>query len=282
MQERAHFPSSLLGLLKKSRRITWLFSATLVGACQFTPLMNRIDVGQEPIVVFVAEGSDGSTDLFASSSAGGTVFQLTYNRPVESNPALAPGGVLLAFLRHPLRADSTGRELVVMNLANNNERRIALPESAGALMQLAWLEDGSAIILKTTTGIWRVNPPPAKPDPTHLDPEKSVAAETTLAVTLGKPVIAWAAECRSTPGICALVNGEEIQQLSEIGTAPFRWGTDSVAWFIDERIEVRPLGGGKTRQLIWSNPPSNPRQAAWARPLTDSPTTRETGLVPPR
>lgn len=233
-------------------------------------------------MVFVAEGGDGSTDLFASSSAGGTVFQLTFNRPVESNPRLAPGGVLLAFFRRPLRADSTARELIVMNLANNNERRIAIPEGAGAPVQLAWLEDGSAIMVKTTMGIWRVTPPPLKPNPTRLETGALAAAETTLAVALGKPVVAWAVECRSKPGVCALVEGEEIQQLSDIGTAPFRWGADSVAWFIDERIEVRPLGGGRTRQLIWSNPPSNPREATWAQPLIEPTTARETGLIPPR
>ena len=40
---------------------------------------------------------------------------------------------------------------------------------------------------------------------------------------------------------------------------PLAWGTDSVAYFVGEEVEIRPLGAGRSRRLEIESPPA-PRQ----------------------
>lgn len=240
--------------------------------------MNRMAVGEEPIVVFVADAADGSTDLFAVSPGGGAVHQLTYNRPVESHPALDPAGTVVAFFRQPPSGDSTARIIGVMNLLNAAEREIRLPATAGTPLRLAWDSGGRTLIVGTTRGTWAVPAPPARGAPARLEGPEAARADTLLGVPLGDPVLALAAPCGD--GICAVLPSGEVQLLVPRGQMPFRWGADSVAWFDGDRIEVRPLGPGRSRHVMWSRPPARPRQATYARG-TPGPTGGETGLIPP-
>jgi len=253
--------------------------ACLLSACQFTPLMNRIAVGEEAMVIFVAEAGDGSTDLFAVSAGGGPVHQLTFNRPVESHPALSPDGTVVAFLRQPVRGDSTTREVAVMNLVNAAERRLPLPAEAGAPLRLAWTDDGGGILVRTTTGVWQMVAPPAAPAARRLEAGELARADTLLAVGLGHPVFAVVEPC-GEGGLCAAGAGGQRQELTSRGTMPFRWGADSVAWFDQDRIEVRPLGAGRSRQVMWTRAPRNPRQATHA-PGPGSSRRGESGLMEP-
>lgn len=241
--------------------------------------MNRIAVGEEPFVVFVAEGTDGSTDLFAVSAGGGPVHQITYNRPVESHPALSPDGAALAFLRESFGGDSTTREVVVMNLLNAAERRVALPPAAGVPLMVAWHEAGGTLVVRTTAGAWEVAAPPAEPRPRPLDAGELARADTLLAVGIGRPVFALVEACG--PGLCAVGGEGQRQELTSRGSMPFRWGADSLAWFDQGRIEVRPLGAGRSRQVMWSREPRNPRQATYA-PGVPGNRRGESGLMEPR
>jgi hypothetical protein len=241
--------------------------------------MNRIAVGEEPLVMFVAEAADGSTDLFAVSPGGGPVHQVTFNRPVESHPALNPAGTVVAFFRQPVRGDSTTREVVVLNLVNSAERRLALPEGAGAPLRLAWDKVGERLVVGTDRGIWEMAAPPARPEPRQLEGPAAASADTLLSVGLGEPAFALAEPCEGG-AICAMSPAGERQVLAARGTGPFRWGADSLAWFDQDRIEVRPLGAGRSRQVMWSQPPDNPRQATYAAG-TGAPRQVPTGLVVP-
>ena len=269
LEERARQASPL--------RVVLLLPSLL--ACQFTPLMNRLAVGEEPIIVFVAEAADGSTDLFAVSAGGSSVHQLTYNRPVESHPALSPDGSAVAFLRRPLRADSTGNEVTLMNLLNAAERQFPLPEEAGAVLRVAWTRDGGALVVRTTRGPWRIEAPPADADPRPLAGTEAAQADTLLAVALGQPVFALVKPCEGQ-GLCVHTVGGEVEPLTSRGSGAFRWGVDSVAWFEQERIEVRPLGPGLSRQVMWTRVPRNPREATYAA-ASGPPRQPETGLVAP-
>lgn len=242
--------------------------------------MNRLAVGEEAIVIFVAEAGDGSTDLFAVAAEGGAVHQLTYNRPVESHPALSPDGGAVAFLRRPLRGDSTSDVVTVMNLLNAAERQVPLPKEAGVVQRVAWTPGGEALVVGTTTGPWRVAAPPARPAPRRLEGSEAARADTLLMVGLGSPVFAVVRDCEGD-GLCVHTVGGEIEPLTERGIGAFRWGADSVAWFEQERIEIRPLGPGMSRQLIWSRVPRNPRQATYA-PGSGRQRQPEAGLVTPR
>jgi hypothetical protein len=136
-------------------------AAIALAACSFSPLTNRIKVGEEDIVVFVGEGPDGNTDLFVSNASGGTPTQLTYTVAIEMLPRITADGVVLAFVRTP---DSTGigGRVVLMNLLNGNERSVAIPGDAGPPVGLGWSSSHDAIYLRTRNATWRAPAPPAE------------------------------------------------------------------------------------------------------------------------
>lgn len=267
----------------RNLRTTACLSTALlaVAGCQFSPLMNRIAVGEEPIVVLVGDAPDGSTDLFAASPGGGPVYQITFNRPVESHPVLAPSGTVVAFFRQPVQGDSTTRVVTVMNLLNASERELELPEGAGAPLQLAWRPSGTALLVRTSRGIWELQAPPAQPVPRRLVGEEMGRAALEVVVTLGSPAFAIVDRCQDG-GICSFpLDGRAPQQISARGNDPLRWGADSVAWFDQDRLEVRPLGPGRSRHVMWTQVPPRPRQATYAPGPARRP-EGETGLVVPR
>lgn len=267
--------------MRNRTTVLMLATCSTLSACQFSPLMNRIAVGEEPIVVMVGESADGSTDLFAASPGGGPVYQITFNRPVESHPALAPSGTVVAFFRQPVSGDSTTRVVMVMNLLNASERELELPTSAGAPLEVAWRPTGTTLLVRTTTGVWEMQAPPAQPVPRRLVGESMGRAALDLMVAVGDPVFAIVDNCVDG-GVCTYaLDGRTPQQISPRGTGPLRWGSDSVAWFDQDRLEVRPLGPGRSRHVMWTQTPANPRQATYA-PGPAGPRQGETGLVVPR
>jgi hypothetical protein len=235
----------------------------LLGAagCNFSPLMNQIEVGEEPFVVVVGEGADGRADLFAVSSGGGALRQLTFTTLLERGPQLTPEGAILAFLRMRDTLATTPREVVVMNLLNGSERRLALPAEAGQPQALGWSDDQTTLYVRTDRGAWALSAPPAEPNARPAKPGDAMA-DTALALWLGSPRFARVIPCDS--GVCVETLRGDTAQLSATGRDPFRWGTDSVAWFDGERLMVRSLGPGLPRRLEWSSAPTGVRDGAYA------------------
>ena len=232
----------------------------LVLGCRvsLSPVKNRVGVGVESYVVFDADGENGEGDLYVGSASGGKVFRVTFTRVHEFSPALSPDGLMLAFIRGPHAADSAGHRIWIMNLLNGAEREVPTFGANAYPTRLAWSLDGRTLYVRTGRGDFQIAAPPADPAPQPVDPARLATADTMLAVPLGSPVLAIAEVCDS--GVCARTPSGT-QMLSARGTSPFRWGTDSVGYFVEGGIEVRPLGGGTTRQLRWGGTPENSRTA---------------------
>lgn len=248
----------------RGRRGVCLAAILVVSSCRLSPLTNRLAVGQQPFVVFVAEGPGGGADLFAGPAEGGELIQLTFTRPAERAPALHPAGTMVAFLRDPTGGSTPGW-LVVMNLLNAAEREVPL-EDAGA-ERVAWSADGQTLFVGGETAAWATPSPPGNLSLRRVPPESPLhaVADSALAVLLGSPAIASAVACDSLggAGVCAGLPDGRQQLLSAEGDHPFRWGGDSVAYFAAGLIEVRPLGGGRTRRVEWTSPVLRPRQGTY-------------------
>lgn len=239
-----------------------LLALLLVGGCKFSPLMNRIEVGEEPFAVVVGEGPDGRTDLFAVSAGGGAVTQLTFTVPIEMGPRLTRDGGVLAFVRMRDTLATTPREVVLMNLVSGSERPLPLPAEAGQARQVGWSDDETTLYVQTDRGVWAVPAPPAQAVARAVTPGDAVA-DTALALWLGTPRFARAIGCGE--GVCAITPRGDTTTLTPTGHHPLRWGTDSVAWFDGEVLMIRPLGPGGPRRMTWTQPPRNPRDGAYAK-----------------
>lgn len=250
-----------------SRRptVAWLGVTLLAGtaACSLSPVHRKIAVGEEAFVVFVAEGSNGHTDLFASVAAGGTPVRLTFTTLAEELPRLSPAGDVVAFARS--RGDLPARDLVVLNLLNGAERLLELPEEHGAITAIGWRDDGTAVYVATGEQAWHVTAPPARLQVTLLSGPGADSARTAFTTRLGTPVFATAAPCEDG-GICVTGPSGEPARIAASGTGPFRWGSDSVAWFDAGELVIRPLGGGTARRMDWGPAVGNPRQGSYAGP----------------
>lgn len=245
-----------------------LLALILVGGCKFSPLMNRITVGEEPFAVVVGEGPDGRTDLFAVSAGGGLVTQLTFTVPIEIGPRLTRDGGVLAFIRMRDTLAATPHEVVVMNLVSGGERSLPLPAEAGQATQVGWSDDEATLYVRTDRGVWAVPAPPAAAAARAVA-AADAAADTALTLWLGTPRFARAVACDSA--ICAISARGDTARLTPTGRDPLRWGTDSVAWFDGDALMIRSLGPGSPRRMAWSQPPKHPRDGAYAkgvRPVT--------------
>ena len=218
----------------------------------------------DPFVIFVAEGRDGVTDLFAGTPAGGTAYQLTFSRPAERLPRLAPAGTTLAFLRE---LPGEGTELVVMNLLNGAERATRVPEAARPITAVAWGGDGRRIFLQGPEQIITTPAPPAALSLIPVEEMERAMADSSLAVLVGDPPIARVVDCEAGDGpadsgrtLC-IRDAEGAQHPLVTGAEePFRWGTDSVAWRRGSAVVIRPLAGGRARQIEWASPPTGVRE----------------------
>lgn len=237
----------------------------LLAACgqHFTPLQNRISVGKEAYVVFVAEGQGSQGDLYAVDANGGLAYPFTYSLASESRPALDPTGVMLAFLRSSSDTSTGPRKLWVMNLLNGSERE--LPLAAGVIPdEVAWSRNGGTIFVGTRSGLWALMPPPAAAEPKRLTGSDSLAADSALALLVGDPPFARIEPCHAgADDICAFAASRAPQVVDSPASGPFRWGSDSLGYFVGGRIYVRPLGGGKPREVRVEQAPDHPRQATW-------------------
>jgi hypothetical protein len=246
-----------------------LIALSVLAACSISPLQGRIDVGEEPFVVFVAEGFDGKTDLFASLPGGGEVSRLTFTDLAETSPRVTREGGLVVFLRVRSPSEPEARDVVIMNLLSGAERRLELPNTAGTPTAVAWTADETGVYVSTGDTTWLVQAPPAEGHAVMLPADRLPVADSAFAVMLGSPAFAVATPC-ANGGICVTGPSGEPNRLAERGTAPFRWGTDSLAWFEDGVIQVRPLGPGPARAISWSDDRvSGAREGSYAGTIDD-------------
>lgn len=236
---------------------------TALVACRGTlsPLSNKLKVGEEPYLVFAADGEGGVGDLFASALVGGTPYQVTFTRVDERLPALSPDGVMLAFVRARAPGDTTAAGLVVMNLLSGAERRAGL-DAVGGVDAIAWSADGGTIYLRRGEAIFTLPAPPAHGALTPVQPAEAARADSAFRVLLGRPAVGEAMACPEGEGVCARLGGAPPVPLSPIATAPIRWLGDSVAYLERGEWTIRPLGGGATRILRWTRPVEHPRSVS--------------------
>ncbi len=246
-----------------------LVALLTVCGCNLSPLMNRIEIGEDPILVVTGEGKDGRTDLFAVHAGGGSLSQLTFTNQVERGPRLTVDGGVLAFLRMRDTLPATEREVVMMNLVSGTERKYLLPEDAGQPQLLGWSDDARTLYVQTDRGRWAITAPPGDGAMREVAAEDA-AADTALTLWLGMPRFAKGISCGS--GICAVTARGDTMTLTPQGRDPFRWGTDSLAWFEGENLTVRSLGPGVTRRVEWSSAPSGVRDGAYAAGARKAPT----------
>jgi hypothetical protein len=221
------------------------------------PLRSFAEVGEDRYAVFVADGPDGRGELYALLPDGGEARQLTFTPVAEAAPALSPDGTVLAFLRSEAAGDEP-ESAWALNLANGAERRLELPRGARPTA-IGWRRDGTALYVATAAGdTLRLAPPPAASAAAPAAGAERAEADSALAVLVGSPPAGRVAPCEGGRGICVRT-AEGITSLSPEGASPARWGADSLAWVERDRVLVRPLGGGHTRQISVARMPRSPR-----------------------
>ena len=235
-------------------RRAWLALLAAGAGCGFTPLTNKVEVGDEAFVVVVGEGRDGSVDLFAAPAEGGRFYQFTFNQLVESNPTVAPSGTTLAFLRQA--GDRPAPDLILVNLKTGTETELVLPAGAGPVVRLGFATTDDSLVVATEHGLYLV----AGSAVGAVSPGAVQAFDSLTYERVGEAGFASLRPCRSGTGWCvAKADGQETALPSD-ASDPIRWGSDGLAYLRNGRIEVRPLGGGRVRQPTWSNEPSKLRQ----------------------
>ncbi len=85
------------------------------------------------------------------------------------------------------------------------------------------------------------------------------AAESSLAVLLGDPVFARVVPCTEPGALCIQPDTGAPALLARSARDALAWGPDSVAYFVGDEVEIRPLGAGRIRRLDMGAPP-RPRQ----------------------
>jgi hypothetical protein len=250
----------------------------VLSACGVTPLTNKIDVGAEAFVIGVGEAADGMTDLFAASAAGGAVSRVTFNRRQEQVPRLSGSGTTVVFLgSSPVETADPEPEIVTLDLRSMEERGARLPREAGRALAVAWLPGDSAIAVRTGEAIWSRPATSASGGFVRLGGADSARADSALAVLLGDPPMAMVVACEGGSGVCVRTASGETSTLDSVATAPLRWGTDSIAYFRNGTLTVRPLAGGRPRTPPWSAAPNAFRDQAYhpgapsARPSRSTP-----------
>lgn len=234
------------------RRAHRILASLALAACSgsLSPLSNKLEIGEEPYVVFVGDTPDGAGELFAAPAAGNQAYQFTFTRLDERLPALSPEGGMVAFVRASGTGDTSRVTVWVMNLLNGADRRLTEP---GQVVpdRLAWSADSRTIFLRTATGVFAAAAPPDAESVAPVEGAATGLADSALMVLLGDPPAAQARPCRTQAGLCALTAGGAETLLAADGTGPVRWGPDSVGYVTGGSLVVRPLGAGRTRPLRW-------------------------------
>jgi hypothetical protein len=214
-----------------------------------------MEVGTDAYAVFVGGGGLAGGDLYAVRTEGGPVVPITFSSVGEMRPALSPDGAMLAFLRGASLRDSTPGSVWVMNLLSGAEREIELPPGAGTPSQVGWSAGGRRLVVRAGGGLYRGAAPPAHAPLARVPAADRAAAESTLAVLLGRPVFAWVVPCAEPGNLCVAGDTGTPGPLARQARDPLRWGDDSVAYFVGDWVEIRPLGQGRARRLEWENAP---------------------------
>jgi hypothetical protein len=236
--------------------VAWLL---LLAACAVTPLTNKIEAGQEAFLLVVGEGPDGQTDLFAASAGGGPFVRLTFSRPAERLPKVSPLGTEAAFIRSRGRSDASA-DLVLLDLLTAGERWVALPAAIGPVAALGWSREADRIYLQAGS-FYAAS---ARSGPLVLEPvadSLKAAADSATRELLGEPPFGAVAACPA--GVCVVSAAGDTTLLGPEARAAFRWGGDSVAVLGAGTIEIRPLGGGRTRRPVWTGAPEHLRSASY-------------------
>jgi hypothetical protein len=235
----------------------------LLSGCGFSPLSHHISVGSEPFVIFVGEGIDQHTDLFAVAAGGGGVFQVTFTPLIEKHPRLTPTGTVVGFLRMRDTLPGSHRDVVLMDLATGGEAILAMPPGSGQPVDLAWNDAGTTLYVRTDHGIWLSPAPPHPLSFTPLASAELAAADSSLDLWLGRPRFARVIGCAAA-GLCIVGPKGDTTALAPTGVDPIRWGDDSVAWLENSALVVRSLGPGRLRRVTWQNAPLHPRDASYS------------------
>jgi hypothetical protein len=217
-------------------------------------------VGGESYVVFVAGTGPAGGDLYAVGAGGGPAVQITFTTVNELMPALSPDGGTVAFLRGLSLRDSTPGTVWVMDLHTGADREVSLPKGAGFPRQIGWARDDSSLVVRTDSNLYWVDPPPGPVSVRVVSPATRAVAESTLSVLLGSPVFARVVSCDRPGALCVQADTGTPGLLVRGARDPLRWGPDSVAFLIGDQLEIRPLGPGRARRLLWSSFPGHPRQ----------------------
>jgi len=236
------------------------------------PLRGKIDVGQESFAIFVG-GSGINGDLYAVRADGGPAIPITFTTIAELRPSLSPSGTEVAFLRGRSLRDSTPASVWVMNLLNGAERELRLPKNAPPPDRVAWTGDGGSVIVAAGTATYRIHAPPAAQDAVEVPPADRAEADSALAVLVGNPVFGQVVPCKRSADLCVVGRTGKPGILAQAAKDPVRWGPDSVAFFVGELLQIRPLARGRPRLLNWSDVPAMPRQMTFyqAREKTSTP-----------
>jgi hypothetical protein len=247
-----------------------LFTLLLVLACgTLPPLRGKIDVGHESFAIFVG-GNGLNGDLYAVRANGGPAIPITFTTVAELRPSLSPSGTEVAFLRGRSLRDSVPASIWVMNLQNGAERELRLPKGvAAAPDRVAWTGDGGSVLVSAGEQAYRVNAPPRAQDALEVPPEERAAAESSLAVLIGDPVFARVTPCERPEDLCVVPRSGKPGILAQAARDPVRWGPDSVAFFVGELLQIRPLARGRPRLLNWSEVPARPRQMTFFQAPTE-------------
>ncbi len=219
-----------------------------------------MEVGRDSYAVFVGGGGPAGGDLYAVRTEGGSVVPITFSNVGEMRPALSPDGSTIAFLRGQSLRDSTPGSAWVMNLLSGAERELELPADAGLPEQVGWSRDGRSLVLAAAGSLYRVDAPPEDIEARPVPAGARAAAESSLTVVRGTPAFATAVPCAEPGSLCVAGDTGTLGLLARGARDALRWGADSVAFFVGDAVEIRPLGPGRARRLDWQNPPSRPRQ----------------------
>jgi len=238
------------------------FTLLLLSACGgLSPLRGHAVVGRDAYLVFIADGPGGQSDLFGVRADGGPVFQVTYSSVPEAQPVLSPDGGMVAFLRGTSRDDRLPGRVWVLNLLSGAERELPLPRGSARPERLGWSGDGRSLYVQTGLAIYRVNPPPASPDPALVGGADRAVAESSLVVFLGEPPFGRVVACARS--LCSQTDSGSPAPFAANAHDAVRWGPDSVGFLTGADLIVRPLGPGRPRRVEWSEPPAAPRQLSF-------------------
>jgi hypothetical protein len=147
----------------------------------------------------------------------------------------------------------------VLDLRTGIEHELSLPPDGGQPRRIGWTPDGAAVLVGARRGVYRFDLPFRGVKPRALAPAERAAAESSFAVLLGEPVFARVVRCEGGQSLCAAGDTGVAELLARGARDAVRWGADSVAYFIGDALEVRPLSAGRVRRVRWSDPPPRPR-----------------------